>query len=238
MVAFWQGFPLRGVIGDRILRDDDGNVIPPFEVAADQLIQFENPDAKLVSFPPADRTGLSIFGELHQLAALTKTPITYFPPESGISNISADTIRALEGGLVGKIPAHKASLGEGWEEVLRLAGLMLPEPVILSPRAELTWTDHTTRSLAERADAAVKLATILPNAAILEYVLNVTQEEQARWKAEAASDTMGQILQAALKPAIAAPEAVPAPSLAASGAAPTNGNTPPGSMPPGTPPAG
>jgi hypothetical protein len=79
VVAFWMGFPLRGVIGDKILRDDDGKPLPPFKVAADEVFQFENPAAKLAEFKAADRGNLSIFDELAQLAYLTKTPAHYFP---------------------------------------------------------------------------------------------------------------------------------------------------------------
>jgi hypothetical protein len=46
-------------------------------------------------------------------------------------------------------------LGEGWEEVLRLAGKILD--VELSPQAEMQWMKHESRSLAEQADAFVKL---------------------------------------------------------------------------------
>jgi hypothetical protein len=202
IVAFWQGFPIRAVLGDRVLRDDDGNALPPFELAADQVVQFENPDVKLASFPAADRGNLSVYAELGHLAALTKTPITAFPHEGSIANISSDAILSLERPLVGKIPAHKSAIGEGWEEVLRLAGVMLDDPVVLSQRAELTWTDHSTRSLAERADAAVKLSSLgLPLSAVAELALNTTQEQLARWKAESAGDVMGQLLQAAATPA-------------------------------------
>jgi hypothetical protein len=43
------GFPLRGVIGDKILRDDDGKQLAPFEVERRQVFQLENPSAKLAS---------------------------------------------------------------------------------------------------------------------------------------------------------------------------------------------
>ena len=59
VVAFWMGFPVRGVIGDRILRDDDGNALPPFEIGADQVVQLENPDAKFDS--PSRRLTARIF---------------------------------------------------------------------------------------------------------------------------------------------------------------------------------
>ena len=201
IVAFWQGFPVRGVIGDKIIRDDDGKPIPPFEMAADQIVQLENPNAKLADFQAAERKNLSVFAELDQLATITGTPRHYFPLETGMSNLSADAIRASEGSLVAKCPDHKASLGEGWEEVLRVSGMMLDEPVELSQRAELQWSDHETRSLAERADAAVKLKDVLPQAAIAEFVLNATASQMSRWRSERAGDVMSTLLAAASQPA-------------------------------------
>lgn len=208
VVAFWLGFPLRGVIGNTIMRDDENNPIAPFNVGADELFQLENPDAKLAEYKAADRSNLSIYAELDQLATITHTPRHYFPLQQGMSNLSADAIRASEGGLVAKIPTHKSTLGEGHEETLRVAGLMLPSPVQLSQRAELQWSDHETRSLAERADAALKLKDILPQTAILEHVLNATAEQIARWQADRAQDAMTRLLDAAMQPAPA-----PAPSL-------------------------
>lgn len=194
VVAFWQGFPLRGVIGERILKDDDGNVIPPFDANADSLFQLENPEAKLATFDAADRGGLSVFAELAQLAMLTKTPRHYFPQDGGISNVSADTIRADEGALNAKVTGHKASLGESWEEVCRLGGKMLG--VELASRAEIVWADHESRSLAEKADAASKLKDILPMAAVAELALNATGEQIARWEADAGSSALGAMIAA------------------------------------------
>ena len=201
VVAFWMGFPLRAVIGDKILRDDDGKPLPPFEIGADAVAQFENPAAKLDQFQAADRANLSIYAELDQLASITQTPRHYLPLAQGMTNLSADAIRASEGSLVAKIPNHKSSLGEAWEEVLRLAGLMLPEPVELSQSAELKWRDHETRSLAERADAATKLAPILPSVMVAEIALGLTAEQLSQMQAEKAGDVMSQLLAAATTPA-------------------------------------
>lgn len=210
VVAFWQGFPVRAVIGDKILRDDDGKAIAPFELGADQVVQLENPEAKLADFSAADRSNLSVYAELDQLASITATPRHYLPLAQGMTNLSADAIRASEGSLIAKIPDHKASLGEGWEDVLRLSGLMLDEPVELSQRAELQWSDHETRSLAERADAAVKLKDILPQSAIIEYVLNATADQMARWRSERAGDAISTLLAAASQPT---PTPAPVPAL-------------------------
>lgn len=198
VVAFWSGFPVRGVIGDKIIRDDEGNVLPPFELNAQQVVQFENPDAKIVEWKGADLKNFSVVEQVEQLATLTDTPRHYFPLGGGMSNLSADAIRASEAALNGKVNAeHKPSLSEGWEEVLRLGGRMLDKPVDLSPRAELQWMDHESRSLAERADAAAKLASIegLPWPAVAEMALNASQEQIARWTAEAAANPLSELMR-------------------------------------------
>jgi hypothetical protein len=202
VVAVWMGFPLRGVIGDKIMRDDDGNALPPFESRPDSVVQFENPDAKLVDFKAAGRENLSIFDELTQLAAATSTPRHYLPMGGGISNVSEPTIRAFEGGMHATVNgSHKPSLGEGWEEVLRLSGRMLDEPVELSQRAAIQWADHESRSLGERADAALKLSQAgLPWQGVADLALNLGQDQIARYAAEQAGSAFGDLLTAAQAP--------------------------------------
>lgn len=215
VVAFWMGFPLRGVLGAeitrRVLEDDEGNPIldskgeqktvdePPFKADPGTVAQIEDPAAKIFEFKAADRENLSVLAELDQLATITKTPRHYFPMKNGMSNLSADAIRASEGGLHAKVTQYKASLGEGWEEVLRLCGLMLDEPVDLSPRAELKWKDHDSRSLAERADAAVKLAGIdgFPFPLIAEKYLNLTRDEINRAESQMAGSVITKLIEAA-----------------------------------------
>jgi hypothetical protein len=236
VVAFWQGFPLRGVIGDKIrrevLKDDDGNVIldpstgkeatavkAPFDAHPDAIWQIENPEAKIQQFDAADRKNLSVFAELDQLAVITKTPRHYFPLEQGMSNLSADAIVASEGGMLAAVTGHKSTLGEGWEEVLRLAGRLLDKPVQLSQKAEMEWKKHDSRSLAESADAFVKLTgsgggSGLPWMAAAELCLNVSDSQLKRWESEQATNPLMQLVAQARQP-------VPI------GEPTQNGNTPP-----------
>jgi hypothetical protein len=216
VVAFWMGFPLRGVLGARIrrrvLRDDDGNelidtetgkvrteAVAPFDAQPDAVFQFEEPEAKIAEFSAADRKNLSVFAELDQLAVITKTPRHYFPLEQGMSNLSADAIMASEGGMHAAVTGHKASIGEGWEEVCRLAGRILG--VELSQQASMEWMKHESRSLAEQADAFVKLAGSngngLPWTAAAEVALNVTQDQLSRWQAQQAMNPLAKLITAA-----------------------------------------
>lgn len=234
VVAVWMGFPMRGVLGEKIrrevLKDDDGTplideetgkertkAIPPVDFQPGSLAQFENPDAKIFEWGAADRKNLSIFAELDQLAVLSKTARHYFPLEQGMSNLSAEAIVASEGSMLAGTTGHKASLDDGWEEVLRLGGYLLDRPVELSPRAELQWKKHESRSLAEQADAFVKLTggpdgSGLPWIAAAELALNVTQDQLARWQSQRAMDPLMQLVSAAQSAPAAngGPPAVPA----------------------------
>jgi hypothetical protein len=201
VVAFWMGFPLRGVIGERILKDDDNEPLPPFDSHASGAVQFEDPAAKTFEYPAADRKLLSILPELDQLSTITKTPRHYFPMENGMTNLAADAIRASEGSLHAKVTNFKASSGDGFEEILRLCGLMSDEEVELSPRAALDWIDHETRSIAEAADAATKLSSIgLPWQVIGGRYLNFTQEDIAQIEAMMASSSLTKLISEAQAP--------------------------------------
>lgn len=211
IVAFWMGFPMRGVLGEKlrheVLKDDDGNplideatgkektkVKPPFDVDPGSIFQMENPEAKLAEFKAADRKNLSIYDEFQQLAVITKTPRHYFPMDGGIANISTETIAAFEGAMIAAVSGHTATLGGGWEELCRLGGMALEEPAELSQQAEMRWKNPEFRTLAEVADAVSKLKEVLPWVAIAEYALNASQEEISRWQAMKASDPLNELI--------------------------------------------
>lgn len=215
VVAVWMGFPLRWVVGDKIFRDDDGNPIAPFDSKPDQVFQTENPDARLGQLEAADRSNLSVVDELGQFAYITKTPAHYFPGSGGIANISADAVRALEGGLHAKVDGiHKPQLGGGWLEVERVLGLMSNPVLTVPPTAELFWRDKQSRSLAEAADAATKLQSIgVPVTLVAETALGWSQDMINRLDSHAAQSALSTLVAAANTPA-APPMPMPPPARA------------------------
>ncbi len=182
VIAFTQGFPIRAVIGDKILRDDDGNPLAPFELAADVIAQFENPAVKLEQIEAADlkKFGDAIDHDVEALAGITQTP-AYYLRSVPIQNVSADAIRASDAPLNARVEDHKPEVGEGAEEIMRVVGLMLPGKLEVPQTAEVLWINRELRSLSERSDAAVKLATILPWQVVAEIAFDATQEEIQRW---------------------------------------------------------
>lgn len=201
----WSGFPLRVLTGEPIdwkpQLDSDGNPVldpagnpvmkpeKPFDIAQDRIAQLENPDARVHQFQEATLSNYisTIEMQVKHLAAVTKTPAHYLLGE--MVNLSADAIRAAEAGLISKVRRHQRSLGEAWEEIMRYA-LQLAGADSDDESAEVQWKDPESRSLAERADAAVKLAGVLPWSANAEYSLGATKRQLEDWMAMRAHEQL------------------------------------------------
>lgn len=201
VIAFTASFPVRAVIGDKILRDDDGNALPPLKLGADVIAQFEDPNVKLAEFKAADLKsfGDAIDHDIDMLAGVTQTP-AYYLRSVPIQNVSADTIRASNIPLDARVADHQPFLSEGLEEILRLGLLMKGQA--LPQSASIQWLNRESYSLSERADAATKLKDILPWQVIASRVLDMNQEEISRVEQLRASDVLTGLLTE--------PDAVPA----------------------------
>lgn len=189
VIAFTAGFPIRAVIGDKIIEDDDGNPIAPFELAADIIAQFEDPNVKLQELKATDLKGFgdALDRDVESLAGVSLTP-SYYLRSIPIQNVNADAIRASDAPLNSRVADHKPEMGEGYEEVNRVAGKMLPKPVDLDDSAEVYWVNRELRSLSEKADAATKLKDVLPRQVIWEEVFDATQDQVTRWESMEMSD--------------------------------------------------
>lgn len=213
----YASFPVRALIGaevayerrvdaagDPVLDENDEEIMDPVSpidnLAVDRLITLEDPDAKLVSLPESNLENYikAVESHVRHLAAITQTPAHYLLGQ--MVNLSADAIRAAEAGLISKIGGHHITLGEPWEEVMRLA-LRAENPA--DPRAaqtdgETLWKNAESRSLAEQADAATKLKDLLPREAMWERLLNASPQEMARWRSQAMDSSLSALFGVAV----------------------------------------
>lgn len=191
VIAFTAGFPIRAVVGDRILRDDSGDPIAPYKLAVDQIAQFEDPNTKLVEIPAADikSFGEAIDHDVETLAGITQTP-SYYLRSVPIQNVSADAIIASDSPLNARIEDHKPDLSEGHEEILRVAAWMAPERLVVSSAAQVYWVNREARSLAAKADAASKLAGTMPWQFLAEQIFQLDLDTIGRYETQRAAEQL------------------------------------------------
>ena len=122
------------------------------------------------------------------MARISRLPATYFMTE--VSNVGAETLALIVGGLVAKCQRRVKGYEPGLEGAVRLAFKALGDPRA-NARIEVKWAEMETRSMAQAADAAVKLTTgenpvITPQTA-QEKWLGMSQTERDRdaaWRLE------------------------------------------------------
>lgn len=156
--------PRRWATGLELVEDEDGNAVNPISEDHRMMVS-EAPETKFGQLQAADLSSYeaSVRVVLGQIMAVSGLPAHYI----GIltdAPTSADSMRAAEASLAARAAARQAQLGRAWEDVARLmvavrTGL---DPLNLDVRVH--WADTTTRSVAQEADAAVKLysAGLLP----------------------------------------------------------------------------
>lgn len=171
--------------------------------------------ADVVQFPEAS---LSNFHDtINQLARLVASLAGLPPHFLGYATenpASADAIRSSESRLVKRAERKQREWGEAWEQVMRLALRFRDgdwDPQVLS--LETIWRDASTPTIAQKADAAVKLFTakIVPLRQTRED-MGYTQAQIVRMEEadeEAAEDAMKRILAGDLAALEAGPKPPP-----------------------------
>lgn len=179
--AEYHAQPRRWATGFQIAMIDDpdnpGEEIPDPEIfsqAKGRTWLAEDAATKFGQFDEAQLDGFlnSIRTFTHAIASLSGLPPHYIALTAADANpASADAIRSAEASLVSKARRKMRAFGGAWEDVMRLAILVrdgsLPDAMA---RVETVWKDPETRTVAQAADAQVKLVTagILPADAALE----------------------------------------------------------------------
>ncbi|TYL55749.1 phage portal protein [Nocardioides sp. BGMRC 2183] len=157
------GRPRRWATGIE-LEEDEGEAVNPIPEGNRAMIS-ENPDAKFGQLNAADLAGYeaSVRVLLGQIMAVSALPAHYVGVFTD-NPASADALRASEASLTARAEARQATFGRSWEDVARLMTAVRTgtDPAQVELRAR--WADAATRSVAQEADAIVKLygAGLLP----------------------------------------------------------------------------
>jgi hypothetical protein len=193
--------PVVDEAGQPVVSDDGEPVMQParmFDPRVGRVWVAEAPDAKFGAFPEVQLAGFldAVRTLSHAIASLSGLPPHYLAITAMDNPASADAIRSAEASLVAKAKRKARTWGGAWEEVMRLALLVrdgrLPEG---ADSMETVWRDPETRTVAQAADAAVKLvqAGILPPEVALED-LGYTPQQVARIRAARRRDALDRVV--------------------------------------------
>lgn len=166
----------RWVSGIDVDSDESGNAVAPFRTGVDNLWISEDPDTKFGEFQASTTADLlaAIEQDLRHISVVTQTPPTLFAVTS-VSNISAESLAVLEGGLTRKVQSKQQQLGESFEYAMRLAGQLIGTTV--PEDLEMIWGDYEISSLSQQSNAIVQLrGSGLPMEWLLERVMRLTPQ--------------------------------------------------------------
>lgn len=203
-IAEYGAFRQKWATGIEVPRDPaTGLPIAPYEAHIAKLFVAEGNDAKFGDFNATDlKPHLDLAREIAgHMARVSRLPATYFMTE--VSNVGAETLALIVGGLVAKCKRRVKGYEPGLEGAMRLAFKSLGDPRA-DARIEVKWAEMETRSMAQAADAAVKLTTgenpvITPQTA-QEKWLGMSQTERDRDDAWRLENSAGVDLAAAFNP--------------------------------------
>ncbi len=182
MAQEFTAFRQKLLIGYEIPTDENDQPIEPFKAAVDRLWIVEDGDVKVHEFEATDlRPYLdAIEADVQHMAARSRTPAQYLLGK--LNNVNGETLKATESGLVAKVRQRQRPLGEGVEEIGRLALQAAGDTRDLS-RLETIWHNPEFRTEGELVDALVKMHGLgVPLPALWER-WGATQTEIAKWQA-------------------------------------------------------
>lgn len=156
--------PRRWATGVEMSSDEDGNPVNPFP-EGDRMMISEAMEAKFGSLPAADLQSYEAAVKIlaGQIMAVSALPAHYLGQLTGQAP-GADGLRAAEAALSARAEAKQALFGRPVEAVGRLMEAIRTDSNPDDHEVKVRWADPATRSVAQEADATVKLhqAGLLP----------------------------------------------------------------------------
>jgi hypothetical protein len=209
--------------------DQNGNPLPAWQAYFGAVWATEAADAKFGQFSAADLGNFTRIVDHYaqQVSGLTGIPMRYFGQNTA-NPPSAEGIKADEARLVKTCERRQQAWSGSWEQVMRLVRRLVDgdwDPTL--KQLEALWRDPSTPTLAQAADAAVKLHAegVLPTEAVWED-LGYSPARQAKLRQQFAEQRQDPILASLL----------PVPQNSQVGAASVPASLPVGT--PGAAPAG
>lgn len=168
--ADYASFPQRVVTGAERpkvpILDESGQVVGERPVdlekfAVNRVVWLEDPNAKIGEWSAANLEAYTAVIEraVGHIAAQTRTPAHYLLLGGGISNVSGDTMKALETGLVKRTHEKTEHFGRGVKEIFRLIALARGDrkKAAAVARGDVLWKNVESRSESQLVDALQKL---------------------------------------------------------------------------------
>ncbi len=156
--------------------------VVPIQADASRFLVAPDPDTK---FQQLDETPLQGFIDaiemsVRHLAAVSQVPAQHLLAGT-VANMSAEGLAAAEAAMFRAIDEFKHSFGESWESVLALCARVLG--AVPDDRAQVTWRDAESRSLAATVDALGKAVQMLkvPARALWSRIPGVTGTDVEEW---------------------------------------------------------
>lgn len=163
------------------LEDNDGNPTPQIEIGRDRLVSTEAVEAAFGQWnaAPLDPYSAAKREDVKDIASRTRIPAQYMLGE--ITNVSGDTLKAAESGLVSKSKQRIVVLSDPLEEFVSLARKLADLPFVDTTQMETIWRSPEYRTDAELVDALVKMSTLgVPREALWER-WGASPQEIQRW---------------------------------------------------------
>lgn len=197
-------------MGAADFEDEDGNQISPFEQIAGRI--WAHPkgpkEAQVGQFPESD---LAVFHNTIRVLAQLAAQLAALPPHymsfTTDNPASADAIRSSEAQMVKRVERKQVGLGADWRRVMAIA-LRVRDGQDWDSRVRrlrVVWRNAATPTVAQAADAAVKLrqqgiTTLRQTRIDLGYSPEEIRRMEEEDAAEAERDPVRQIEQALNRP--------------------------------------
>lgn len=151
--------PRRWATGLEIVEDEDGKAVDPFPHTTSKTWQNESPEGRFGQFDQADLSTYSSLTDnlLSQISALSGLPSHYVFSKMSPSN--GEEVRAKEISLVARSEAKINNFTPALADVARLMTAIRDSSAPARITAEPVWADPASRTIAQEADAVVKLAS-------------------------------------------------------------------------------